>query len=121
MNNSKIMLVEDETLLRMSLELNLRWSGVPALSAKGGQEALHLLQEQPCELLITDYLMEELTGVELLHQARELLPDIKVIVMSGFTGEGLKQEILQAGADKFMLKPVTLEKLLLAIDELATA
>ena len=117
MTNPNVLLVEDEQLLRMSLELNLRRHGIHAMTAAEGAEALSLLQKHPCDLLITDYLMEEMTGAELLQQARQQFPGIKVIVISGYADETLKDEILQAGADRFLWKPVNLETLLETIEE----
>jgi len=117
LTESKILLVEDEALLRMSLELNLTRRGIKVITAKNGTEALALLQQHPCELLITDYLMEGLTGIELLQQARQQFPDIKVIVLSGYADEGIKEKILQAGANMFLWKPVAMEALFEAIKE----
>ena len=117
MINPNVLLVEDEQLLRMSLELNLRRHGIQAMTAGDGSEAMSLLQQHPCDLLITDYLMEEMTGTELLQLARQQFPAIKVIVISGYADETLKDEILEAGADKFLWKPVNLETLIEAIEE----
>lgn len=118
MTNPNVLLVEDEQLLRMSLELNLRRNGVQVISAENGTEALVLLQRHLCELLITDYLMEGMTGIEFLQQARQQFPGIKVIVISGYAEEALKDEILQAGADRFLWKPVNMETLLKTIEGL---
>ena len=118
MTNPNVLLVEDEQLLRMSLELNLRRNGVQVISAENGTEALVLLQQHLCELLITDYLMEGMTGIEFLQQARQQFPGIKVIVISGYAEETLKDEILKAGADRFLWKPVNMETLLKTIEGL---
>ena len=118
MRHPKILLVEDEQLLRMSLELNLRRHGIGVTTAQNGTEALSLLGQDSYKLLITDFLMEELTGSELLQQARRQLPNIKVIVISGYANEDLNDEILQSGADMFLWKPITMENLLMAIEKL---
>lgn len=117
MTNPNVLLVEDEQLLRMSLELNLRRHGIQTATAAGGKEALSFLQQHSCELLITDYLMAEMTGAELLQETRQQFPAIKVIVISGYADETLKEEILKAGADRFLWKPVNLETLVTAIEE----
>ena len=99
----------------MSLELNLRRHGVKVMTAASGNEALSLLRQYHCKLLITDYIMEGITGIELLQQARQFYPDIKVIIFSGYADEALKETIIQEGADLFLWKPVTIGDLLEAI------
>ena len=99
----------------MSLELNLRRHGVKVMTAASGNEALSLLRQYHCKLLITDYIMEGMTGIELLQQARQFYPDIKVIIFSGYADEIVKETILQEGADLFLWKPVSIGDLLEAI------
>jgi two-component system response regulator YesN len=116
MIKAKILLVDDDELVRRSLELNLKLEGFElSSSAASAEEALVLLKEESYDLLLTDYLMEGMTGIELLKLAKELYPPMKVIVLSGYEGEDSAAEIIRLGANDFLRKPVDIEELLARI------
>jgi DNA-binding NtrC family response regulator len=115
MIKAKILLVDDDELVRRSLELNLKLEGFELSSAASAEEALVLLKEESYDLLLTDYLMEGMTGIELLKLAKELYPPMKVIVLSGYEGEDSAAEIIRLGANDFLRKPVDIEELLARI------
>ena len=82
-------------------------------SKSSSQEALSLFMEAKdnFDLLITDYIMPLLTGVDLCAQVKKIRPDMPVILCTGYS-EQVNDEILkQAGVDEFFLKPVTLQGL----------
>lgn len=103
-----VMLVDDDpaslTLLRGILEL--MGFHVTALERPSG--ALRRLVEAPVDLLITDLRMPEMTGIELLHAARAIRPELCALVITGFAGEETTAEAFQAGAWDFLLKPINL-------------
>ena len=117
MAKTRILLVDDEELVRRSLEANLREEGFELASAASAEEALAILQEQPCDLLLTDYLMEGMTGIELLKKTKELYPQVKIIVFSGYEGKDSSEEILRLGANGFLCKPIDFDELLARIAE----
>lgn len=118
----RILLVEDEGPLRLVLTEALKKSGHVILTAENGQEGLKLLQEQfhALDLLITDVLLPELNGVELIKQARYLNPKISVICMSGYASKDLTSS-LDFSDIIFMSKPFSLTDLLSKIQECAAA
>jgi len=116
MAKAKILLVDDEELVRRSLEANLKREGFELDSAASGEEALAILQECPCDLLLTDNLMEGMTGIELLKKAKALYPEVKVIVFSGYEEKDSAEEVLCLGANCFLCKPIDFEELIERID-----
>ncbi|MCB2182365.1 MAG: response regulator [Desulfobulbaceae bacterium] len=118
MKNPRILLVEDEALLRLSLEINLKRKGLSVETAEAGGMALTALKKQPYDLLISDYIMEGMTGIELMKQARSTYPQLKVIIMTGYADLAEKEKIMQAGADGFLYKPISLDNLLETISEM---
>lgn len=114
------MLVDDEELLRFSLEVNLKRKGLEISSAENATTALTILKGQPYDLLLTDYFLEGIDGVELMQQAKELYPKIKVILFSGYLHESMDEEMLRLGADGFMRKPISLDDLVGVISEMMT-
>ncbi len=117
MAKARILLVDDEELVRRSLEANLKREGFEMASASSAEEALSRMQQFPCDLLLTDYLMEGMTGIDLLKKAKELYPQVKVIVFSGYEEKDSAEEILRLGANCFLCKPIDFEELLARIDE----
>lgn len=115
----KILLVEDELLLRKSLELNLGRQGFLVTGVSCGLEGLDQLRKQPYDLLITDYFMAEMNGSEFIVEARKQDDMLKVIVISGFFSKDIESELHQLKADCFLPKPVVLDELIAAIDNVA--
>ena len=120
MDSKSILLVDDEVLLLRSLKVNLKSEGYDVTSAESGEQAVICLQERSFDLLLTDYLMEEMTGGDLLLEARKLQPEIKVIVFSGYEDESSCDELIGLGADDFFCKPIDFDQLLERISRVLT-
>jgi DNA-binding NtrC family response regulator len=73
--------------------------------AENGRQAMELLRQQPADVVISDIKMPDMGGIELLHAARELQPNIEIIMMTAFAGEGTAQEAFKLGAFDFVTKP----------------
>jgi two-component system cell cycle sensor histidine kinase/response regulator CckA len=109
-----ILLVEDEDDLRSMLRLALQQAGYSVLEASRGTEALRLFTEhlQPIHLMITDVVMPGMSGRELVERLSRLRPEIKVMYLSGYTGDAvLRHGVLEAEV-AFVHKPVTLPALM---------
>lgn len=74
MNNPVIFIVDDEKVFLLSLKKHIMCLGYDVVTATSGQEALALLRAQPADLVITDLIMPEMSGVELMLSAKELYP-----------------------------------------------
>ncbi len=114
-----VLLVEDEaSLLRLTRNL-LEMSGYTVLEAKDGTEALRISQEYAgaIDLLLTDIVMPGINGRALAQQLSQQRPDMKILFMSGYTGQGIgEKEYLERG-HLFLQKPVTRETLTRKVSE----
>src|SRR5579871_3905504 len=112
-----ILLVEDDDAVRELLITTLQNANYKVLSASTAQAALQLLQENlaAVHLLLTDIMMPQTSGVQLMMSARSLAPKLKVIFMSGYSAEMLKRHagVLEQAA--YIEKPFTIEALLSVI------
>jgi len=79
-----ILVVEDDRLNRELLSKVLRQEGYQVLEACDGDIALKILQVLPCDLVITDFLMPMLNGIEFVDQLRSLQPQMPVIFITGY-------------------------------------
>lgn len=116
----KILYVEDEADLREALTEELQEDGFEVLAASNGEEGLQLLAGFRPDLVITDWLMPRMTGIELIRQMRTALPDFAltpVIFLSAYSARAHIDEAMAAGACRYITKPVDYAKLLLAIAE----
>src|SRR6478672_12145002 len=102
---ANILIVDDELGMRQFLTHLLQREGHTVRVADNGQLALALMRELPPDLIISDIRMPDMDGVELLRAARELHPDIEVIMMTAFANVDTAREAFLLGAYDFVQKP----------------
>jgi len=121
---ARILVIDDEDILRRMLRTVLEMEGHEVLEAADGKDALRLQRASPAELVITDILMPEQDGIEVMLALRREAPQLKVIAMSG--GGRFKQtEVLEMaevlGAVATLSKPFALDKMLEAVKQALAA
>ena len=106
-----ILLVDDEPNIIEVLEIVLLEEGLDVLKANCGKKALALLREQEIDLVISDIRMPDLSGVELLREAKQFAPDVVFIMITAFAGTDTAIEALQHGAYDYITKPFRMDDL----------
>lgn len=106
-----ILIVDDELNIRRVLERAFAKEGYQVQTAEGGHQALRLLDETPYDLMLTDVVMPDMTGLELLKRARQKHPNLQVILMTAFGTIPTAVEAMRAGAFDFLTKPLDMETL----------
>src|SRR5204863_7328168 len=91
--------------MRQFLTHLLQREGHTVRVAEQGQQALALIREQAPDLIISDIRMPDMNGVDLLRAARELLPEVEVIMMTAFANVDTAREAFMLGAYDFVQKP----------------
>lgn len=117
---ARILVIEDEPLVRELLEATVKNAGHEVAVAADGDEGLKLYRDRPADVVITDIFMPEKEGLETIEQLRRVHPAVKVIAISG--GSPLRQiDVLSwatlMGASFTFRKPVDRAELLQAIDK----
>ena len=107
-----ILLVEDQEAVRQLTREILEMSGYVILEAASGKEALRISLEHhaPIRLMVTDVVMPGMSGTELAQRLRALRPEMKVLYISGYADDALRDDALDAGAI-FLQKPVKASEL----------
>ena len=106
-----ILIVDDELNIRRVLERAFAKEGYQVHTAEGGHQALRLLAETPCDLMLTDVVMPDMTGLELLKRARQQHPNLQVVLMTAYGTIQTAVEAMRAGAYDFLTKPLDMETL----------
>ncbi len=115
-----VLLADDEDAVRFSIGEMLKKLGFSILMAENGRDALNLyssLKEKP-DILFLDILMPKMDGVEVLNEIRKIVPDQKVVFISGFTGNKINLSGLNEKITKFIHKPFNIYKLSDVVSEL---
>ena len=113
----RILIVDDHAIMLDGLEALLSQKDDLVLVAKttNANYALAYLRKEAIDILITDYSMPDMSGAELIPQAKKINPDLKVIVLSMHDEALLVEEIISAGADGYILKKYAQQEILQAI------
>lgn len=116
---ARILVIDDDAALAKSIARALERVGHVARVAKDGAHAVRLFEREPYDLLITDVLMPEMDGYEVIRSFRRRTPTVPVIAMSG-GGEWPRETLLETasyvGAVESISKPFELAALLHAVD-----
>ncbi len=115
---STVLIIEDDADNRTTLAQLFATDGWKVLEANDGDTGLELALHNRPELILCDLLMPKLNGFQVCRSIREQLQPTKIIVLSGRDYGVDRTSALQAGADEYLLKPITWELLSSAIDRL---
>lgn len=113
-----ILVVDDEKNTREGLRWALEKPDVRVWTASNGVEALELLRQQPVDLVITDLRMPELDGMELLRIIRTEMPEVDVVMLTGYGSVDNAVEAMRVGAKDYLVKPVNIDELTVKVDKI---
>jgi two-component system response regulator FlrC len=112
MNPFQILLVEDDTDLREAISVTLRLGGVDHVAFECAEDALPAIDPEVEQMLVTDFRLPGMNGLQLLAQAREKHPQLPVVVMTAYADTQLAVQALKGGARDFLIKPFMPQQLL---------
>ncbi|MBY9062963.1 response regulator [Sphingomonas yunnanensis] len=113
----RILLAEDDAVMREYLTRALERSGYAVTAVDRGTAALPLITEERFDLLLTDIVMPEMDGIELAQKAQELAPGMRVMFITGFAAVTLKAGNTMPQA-RVLSKPFHLRDLVLEVERL---
>lgn len=115
----RILVIDDNVEFCSILQAHLTTNGHRVETTQDGDHGLHLLEDGRFDLVLTDILMPQRDGIEILRQVKQRWPALPVIAVSGggwLAAEDLLAMAERLGADRVMQKPVRREDLLNAVD-----
>ncbi len=117
----RVLVVDDDEAIRLYIGEVLRGAGCRVLTASDGIEAVEILGASRVDLLITDYNMPRMSGLELMCWCQALLPRLPILLISGQDPESIPVKGEKRGALHVLQKPFSEERLLLVLGELSGA
>ncbi|MGC8847077.1 MAG: sigma-54-dependent transcriptional regulator, partial [Candidatus Hydrogenedens sp.] len=115
MPKAKILVIDDEPLMREFIEEAMTRAGYRVVSSGSGAEGVELIKTQPFDLIITDLKMEPVDGMEVLQESVKVSPEIPVIIMTAYATIETAIRTLKAGAVDYLVKPFTPEAIEIAV------
>jgi len=115
MRSARLLVVDDEHLIRWSLEQNLRKQGYDILTAGTGEDALKIVREEQPELVLLDIQLPGISGLEVLEKIKEFDEDIIVIMVTAHGGLETAVNAMRMGAYDYINKPFNLDEMAIVI------
>lgn len=118
--NETVLIVEDEEqVLDLSTAI-LKQAGYQVIKASSAEDAFHLFNKykEEIDLVLTDAVLQGMNGFEFSQIIKAIKPDVKILFMSGYSGEVIEEFNINLSANNFILKPFTVDKLLKKVGEM---
>jgi CheY-like chemotaxis protein len=112
---SLILVVDDERFVNDLVRLLLENEGYQVVSAFTGKEAIEMVKCHKPKTIILDIGLPELNGIEVIKRIKKILPEINIIVTTGFRDFSLEEEANSLGISKYIYKPFSIKELIEAV------
>ncbi|HYE81511.1 MAG TPA: response regulator [Clostridia bacterium] len=116
----KVLIVDDESIIRKGLKNIIDWKSLGCEvcgEASDGIEGIRMIREVRPHILITDINMPEIDGLSMIKETKQLLPESKIIILTGYRDFEYIQEAIRLGAFDYILKPSKIEDLTAIINK----
>lgn len=117
MKKTRVLIIEDEKLIRWSLVQRFTESGYAVDEAESGTEGLEKLRGTTFDLLLLDYKLPDATGLQVLRRVREIDEDLVVVMMTAFSTVENAVEAIRLGAFDYISKPFKMDELVLTVEK----
>ncbi len=110
----KVLIIDDEPIIRKGIKNIINWKQLDCevcAEASDGAEGMELIKKLLPEIILTDIRMPGLDGLDMLKQVKDIVPNSKIIIVSGYREFDYVREAIKCGAFDFLLKPTRLEEL----------
>lgn len=115
--NAKILVVDDEGLIRWSLSESLKTDGYEIITAKSGEEAVRIYTDESPDLILMDIKMPGIDGIEALKRIKQLDEFAQVIMITAFADVNTALQAMKAGAVDYIIKPFNIEEVKVIIEK----
>jgi len=121
MSKGKILVIDDEDIVRLSCSRTLVPEGYELKMAKNGTEGLKMLEEDSFDLVLTDLKMPNMDGIEVLANIKENWPATDVVIVTGYQTVETAVKAIKLGAFDYIEKPFTPDSLIATVSNVFKA
>jgi two-component system NtrC family response regulator len=118
MKDYNILVIDDEAAQRDVLTGYLKKKGYKIFSASSGQEGIEIVKNNPVDIILSDFKMPDLNGIEVLEQIKKINPEISFVIVTAYGTVENAVKAMRLGAFDYISKPVDLDELDLMIDRI---
>jgi len=101
-----ILVVDDHELTRKTINRRLSRHGHVVLEAASGVTGLHLLEENEVDLILMDFMMKTMNGMQTFERMRAIRPEVPCAMLTAYAHAGLIKQFIEEGGIDFMVKPI---------------
>ncbi|MDB5351601.1 MAG: response regulator with CheY-like receiver, AAA-type ATPase, and DNA-binding domain [Planctomycetota bacterium] len=112
----RVLVVDDDEPHAQAVAESLERVGYECTVASSGREGVRLIEEQEYDIVLTDLLMNDIGGMEVMCKAKEELPDAEVVILTGLNQSKEAVAAIQAGAAQYLIKPLDIGELRAVVD-----
>jgi two-component system response regulator HydG len=117
----RVLVVDDDEPHAEAVAESLERVGYECVVATTGRDGLRLIEEQSFDIVLTDLLMDDVGGMEILARAKRELPDAEVVILTGYNTAKAAVAAMQAGAATYLTKPLDINELRVVVDKQSQA
>ncbi|MFZ5905992.1 MAG: response regulator [Nitrospirota bacterium] len=117
MPKTKVLLVDDEVEFVSALAERLRLRGYDTEAVSRAEKALSIIREEPPDVILLDFRMPGMDGLEALKQIKNISPSIEIIMLTGLEDSRSIEEAKKSGAPEYIMKPADINELIEKIDQ----
>lgn len=118
MSHKSLLVIDDEKLVRWTIQQSMEKEDFRVVSVSDGAEAIEKIMQERFDVIITDFIMPGLNGMDVVRKAKELHPETKVIMLTAYGSILDKEEAQKAGVSKFLDKPFLVHEVKNAVSSL---
>jgi two-component system response regulator HydG len=116
--NLRILVVDDSPATLEVIQRNLNGEGYQVFTCSSVNDAVNFLTQNPVDLIITDFKMPKISGLDLVRHVRENLGDVQIMMITGYPSIEGAVEAVKTGAEHYLVKPFTDRELLSAVERM---
>jgi len=111
-SKTRILVVDDEQDIVEVLSYLFKRAGYAPVQASNGRSAIEAVLGGNISLVILDYMLPDMNGLEVLRELKRIQPDIKIIIITGRATDRVLSDVVEAGANGYIIKPFINDRLL---------
>lgn len=115
MDTCKVLIIEDDESARKQLAKLVRKEGFEVTEAEDGAAGLEIFKEMKQDIIITDFSLPKMDGLELMHSVKRYSPEVQLILVTAFGGDDLAIMALRDGVLDYIKKPIDIDALVVAL------